>query len=273
MIESEKIKREMLKARIIKHLVNNSNKANEKGYLNHFEENLINSVLLDDFKIDLENGDGNELYGKFNALHSSSALGVNFFGFFKRHLDRFSVFGQRDFNKAQFEKKLPTAMSRPPNLDFYLENEKYVIGFESKFLETLSKKKPDISTAYSDKLLSLVDKGFIEIVSHYRGNDINLYLDTAQLIKHSIGLIKNKNSKKAKLVYIYWEPLNPKDFPSYTQHKTELDEFSELIKCVSGIEFHHTTYLEFYETFISDNFFRQHLENFKEKYFFNLESE
>lgn len=262
----------MIRKRIIKQLIDNSPTANEKGYLNHFEDNLINTVFEEDFKTDLENGDGNELYGKFKALHSSSALGVNFFGLFKRNLDKFKVFGEKDFkDNAQFEKKLPTGMSRPPNLDFYLENENFVIGFESKFLETLSRKQPKISNAYSDELLSKVDKGFIEIISYYRKNNAKSYLDTAQLIKHSIGLIKNKDNKKAKLIYIYWEPLNATEFIQYEQHKKELDEFAKHIKCVKGIEFHHTTYLEFCNNFVSDNFFKYHLENFKDKYFFKIE--
>lgn len=262
----------MIRTKIIKQLIKSSEIANQKGYLNHFTDNLISTIKLDDFKTDLENGNGNELYGKFQALHSSSALGVNFFGFFKRNIEKFTVFGEKDFKQnAQFEKKLSTGMSRPPNLDFYLENEKYIIGFESKFLETLSQKKPEISTAYSDELLSIVDEGFIRIVSHFRINNKKSYLDTAQLIKHSIGLVKNKGNKKAKLIYIYWEPLNATEFPQYKQHKIELEEFSKLIKCVNGIEFYHTTYLEFYDNYVSDKFFEQHLENFKEKYFFNIE--
>jgi hypothetical protein len=263
----------MIRKKIIKQLINNSPKANEKGYLNHYSENLISTILEEDFKTDLENGDGNELYGKFQALHSSSALGVNFFGLFKRNLDKFAVLGEKNFKKSQFEMKLPTGMSRPPNLDFYLENVNCIIGFESKFLETLSQKKPEISNAYSDNLLSKVDEGLIEIISHYRENNAKSHLDTAQLIKHSIGLIRNKGNKKAKLVYIYWEPLNALEFIEYKRHKIELDEFSERIKCVKGIEFHHTTYLEFYNNFVNDNFFKHHLENFKNRYFFKLESE
>lgn len=262
----------MIRNKIIKQLIGNSPKANEKGYLNHYSENLISTILEEDFKTDLENGDGNELYGKFQALHSSSALGVNFFGFFKRNLGGFEMFGEKDFIECQFEKKLPTGMSRPPNLDFYLENENFVIGFESKFLETLSQKKPDISSAYSDELLSKVDEGFIEIINHYRKNNSKSYLDTAQLIKHSIGLIKNKGNKKAKLIYIYWEPLNPSDFKEYKQHKIELKEFSERIKCVKGIEFYHTTYLEFYNNYANDNLFKHHLENFRNRYLFRLEN-
>ncbi len=268
-----KIKDKMIRKKIIKQLIYNFPKANEKGYLNHYSDNLINTILEEDFKTDLENGDGNELYGKFQALHSSSALGVNFFGLFKRNLDKFVVLGEKDFKESQFEKKLPTGMSRPPNLDFYLENESFIIGFESKFLETLSQKKPEISSAYSDLLLSKVDEGFIKIISHYRENNTKSYLDTAQLIKHSIGLIKNKGKKNAKLIYIYWEPLNALEFIQYKQHKIELEEFSERIKSVKGIEFHHTTYLEFYNNYINDDFFKYHLENFRNKYFFELKLE
>jgi hypothetical protein len=262
----------MVRKRIIKQLINNSPLANEKGYLDHYSENVISTISVEDFKTDLENGDGNELYGKFQALHSSSALAVNFFGFFKKNLNKFEVFGVTDFKKSQFEKKLPTGMRRSPNLDFYLENETYVIGFESKFLETLSQKKPEISNAYSDGLLSKIDEGFIEIINHYRENNAKSCLDIAQLIKHSVGLIRNKGNKKAKLIYIYWEPLNSHEFIEYKRHKKELVEFSERIKCVKGIEFHHTTYLEFYNNFVNNNFFKHHLENFKNKYFFNLES-
>lgn len=261
----------MTRTKIINQLIGSSETANKKGYLDHFKDNLNSTILLDDFKTDLENGDGNELYGKFQALHSSSALCVNFFGFFKRHLDKFTVFGEKDFmENAQFEKKLPTGISRPPNLDFYLENKKYIIGFESKFLETLTQKKPKISPTYSDELLFPIDKGFIEIVNHFRENNKKSYLDTAQLIKHSIGLVKNKGDKKVKLIYIYWEPLNAEEFPEYKQHKAELEEFSELIKHIGGVEFHHTTYFEFYSKFVTDNIFKQHLENFKDKYFFNV---
>ena len=261
----------MSRSKIIKHLIESSKKSNDKGYLNHFKDNIISTIIEDDFKTDLENGDGNELYGKFQALHSSSALGVNFFGFFKRNPDKFSIFGEKDFLKnAQFEKKLHTGISRPPNLDFYLENENYIIGFESKFLETLTRKSPDISSTYSDKLLLPIDKGLVKIVNNYRENNKKSYLDTAQLIKHSIGLVNNKGRKKAKLIYIYWEPLNSEEFPIYKQHKEELDEFSKQIKVVSGIEFHHITYLELYNEFKTETIFKDHLDNFKAKYFFSV---
>jgi len=95
-------------------------------------------------------------------------------------------------------------------------------------------------------------------------------LDTAQLIKHSIGLLNNKGHKKAKLIYVYWEPLNADDFYEYGQHKKELADFSDKIKIVSGISFHHLTYLDFYNIFADDNLFKQHLANFKDKYLVTL---
>jgi hypothetical protein len=231
----------------------------------------VDTVSIDDFFADLDNGNGNELENKFKALYSSSALGVNFFGFFKKNRTKFSIFGEKDFNCAQFEKKLPTGLNgTAPNLDFYLENDNFIIGFESKFLEILTPKQPKFSASYSDSFLSTIESGLPKILNHYRANNTKTYLDTAQLIKHSIGLLNNKGNKKAKLIYIYWEPLNAKDFPEYKQHKEELDNFEKQITTLKDITFQHISYFELYNNFANDKFFEQHLSNFKDKYIIKI---
>lgn len=169
------------------------------------------------------------------------------------------------------KKKLPTGLKgTSPNLDFYLENDSCIIGIESKFLELLTPKQPNFSTSYSDSFLDTLDNGLSKIVNHYRTNNASTLLDTAQLIKHTIGLLNNKGDKKAKLIYVYWQPLNADDFCEYAQHKKELDDFADRIKIVSGVSFHHFTYLDFYKLFDSDSFFKQHLNNFKNKYLVTL---
>lgn len=256
---------------IIQRLLDNSPTRHTDGYVADFTDNIIPTVSVDDFFDDLNNGDGNELKSKFKALYSSSALGVNFFGFFKRHLDKFSILGESDFTVGQFEKKLPTGLKgTSPNLDFYLESDKCIIGIESKFLEPLTPKQPNFSASYSDSFLDNLDNGLPKIVNHYREHNAATLLDTAQLIKHSIGLLNNKGDKRAKLIYVYWEPLNADDFYEYRQHKNELLDFADRIKIVSGISFHHMTYLDFYNLFANDNFFMQHLSNFKNKYLLTL---
>ncbi len=263
----------MTRDKIIQQLKDNSPNGQTDGYLADFKDNLIPTILADDFFDDLDNGDGNELQSKFKALYSSSALGVNFFGFFKRHLDKFSLLGEGDFTVGQFEKKLPTGLKgTSPNLDFYLESEKCIIGIESKFLEPLTPKQPNFSASYSDSFLDNLDKGLSKIVNRFREHNDATLLDTAQLIKHCIGLINNKGDKRAKLIYVYWEPLNADDFCEYRQHKNELLDFADRIKTVSGVSFHHMTYLDFYNLFSSDIFFMQHLSNFKDKYLFTVKT-
>lgn len=256
---------------IRKRIIEQSATTDSKGYVSTICDNLIPTVSLDDFYCDLERGDGNELKSKFRALYSSSALSVNFFSFFKRHRDKFSLAGEDNFSEAEFEKKLPTGLNgTSPNLDFYLENKNSIIGIESKFLELLKPEKPKFSASYSDKFLAELDDGLPTIVNHFRKNAEPTFLDTAQLVKHSIGLLNNKRKRSAKLIYVYWQPLNPDNFPVYKQHKTELDDFLKMIKDISGISFFHFTYLELCNKFKTDIFFKQHLQHFKDKYLLTI---
>ncbi len=257
----------LTKKTIRQQIIDQSVTANKDGYVADIKDNLVSTILIDDFIDDLNNGNGNELKSKFKALYSSSALCVNFFGVFKRHLTKFFVLGESDFAVGKFEKKLPTGLKgTSPNLDFYLENDNCLIGIESKFLELLTPKQPKFSSSYSDIFLDNLDNGLPKIVNHYRTNNAKTYLDTAQLIKHSIGILNNKDGRRAKLVYVYWEPSYASDFYEYSQHKKELTDFADRIKIVSGISFHHFTYSDFFNLFSNDSFFKQHLSYFKNRY-------
>lgn len=252
---------------IIKQQLWNNSLVNHKdGYLTDFKDNLVPTVSPPDFENDLRKGSGKELENKFLALHSSSALCVNFFGFFKNHLDKFSFFGETNFVKAEFEKQLRTGLGgTPPNLDFYLKNDNYVIGIESKFLEPLNPKQPKFSASYSDSFLNNLDNELSKLVEHY-SNKAKSHLDTAQLIKHSIGLLNNRGNKKAKLIYVYWQPGNYSQLNEYASHQSDLAIFSNLIKNVSNLEFHHTTYGDLCKNYVAQNYCQQHILHFKQKY-------
>ena len=261
----------MIRKKILQQLQNTSSNVNGKGYYATFNENLLSSVLKDDFEKDLKQGAGNELDGKFRALHSSSALGVNFFGYFKRHRSKLSILGENNFyDNFQFEKKLRTGVSRP-NLDVFLENDNCIIGIECKFLEHLSLKKPKIQDAYSDELLLRHDSGLQDVVNHYRKNSSGAYLDTAQLIKHAIGLINSKGAKHAKLVYLFWEPTNFEQFEIFKQHRIQLESFSKLMLDVKNIKFHSLSYSDLYHSLNSDLELHEHLGKFKDRYMFAIE--
>ena len=92
------------------------------GYTSSFRDNLVPCVHPDDFEADLRQGDGNELEGKFRAAHSSSALAVNSFGPFRRHIADLSLLGAEPFQYLHFERKCPTGLrGTAPNLDVLLE--------------------------------------------------------------------------------------------------------------------------------------------------------
>lgn len=257
----------MSRKRIISDILKKSTVEHSKGYVNSIEDNLIKTIVLDDFVKDLKAGDGNELVSKFQALYSSSALAVNFFGFIKRDPKKFVFFGENDFNYAKFEKKLRTGLKgTPPNLDFYLENENHAIGFESKFLEILTPKVPVFPSSYLEKFSASSNQGLYEVLKYYVNIKTKKFLDSAQLLKHTIGLLNNKRNKSVSLVYIYWEPEDKSRHRAYKEHYNELLDFAARMGNISGISFYHLTYNELCDSLSENDHFKYHITNFREKY-------
>lgn len=254
-----------------KEIIKRSDRHNNYGYVLNNEDNLIDGVDLDLFYDDLMQGSGKELISKFNALFSSSALAVNNFAIVKKFKDDFSFLGYTGFVNAQFERQFKTGLSgTPPNLDFVLENEKVVIAFESKYLEPLDTTVAEFSDSYIKSKLTYLEDFWFDLIERYKGH--KLYLDVAQLIKHSIGLKNYKkslspsNTKKVILVYIFWTPNNPAKFVQYEQHSKELDVFSKVLKNQTDIEFVSMTYNQFWDLYKELPIFKTHFERMEARY-------
>lgn len=256
-------------------------KPNEKGYVSSNIENLINTV--DSWNIiekELDNGQGSELKPdkngviKFNAVHSSSALCVNNFALLKSRLKDFTFLNYSAFIEASFEKKLATGISTP-NLDFYLENEKVIIGIESKFSETLTEKLPNESGNLEKYLnreeLDYLPDSFMDLINYYVKNEDKKYLDFAQLIKHSIGLINagRKKNKKAVLVYIYWLPKNWFEYEIFKKHHIQIEEFKVAIH--DFIDFVPISYLDFWNYYGTEKTLMKSVSEMRKRYEFNIE--
>src|ERR1019366_6709554 len=122
----------------------------EKGYVAHASQNLVEGVRLADFEADLRQGDGNEMEGKFRAAHSSSALAVNTFAPFKANPAALRLPGGSGFTELSFERKCPHGLlgRRPPNLDVVASGTNGVVAIESKCLEPLTPHKAEFAPAY-----------------------------------------------------------------------------------------------------------------------------
>ncbi|HEX6070099.1 MAG TPA: hypothetical protein VFZ18_09745, partial [Longimicrobiaceae bacterium] len=115
-----------------------------QGYTLRLEDNLL-QPLNDRTRAELVAGAGSELgidggRGKMQALHSSSALAVNVFDYWRDRprepLER-ALGLESGIADIQFERTFPTGMlGTPPHLDVTLRTEDGgVIAIESKFLE------------------------------------------------------------------------------------------------------------------------------------------
>jgi len=252
-------------------IIKKSDSPNKNGYVLNNSDNLINGLNVDLFRDDLMQGSGNELISKFNALYSSSALAVNNFAIVKKYRKDFSFLDYSNFDNADFERQFKTGLSgTPPNLDFALENKDTVIAFESKYLELLDKKKVVFKDSYNKSNLSYLNDFWFNLIDSYVDNE--LFLDVAQLIKHSIGLINykrnlpDKQTKKVLLIYIFWTPINSDKFSEYIQHSNELNKFTDNIKKQSDIEFVSMTYNQFWDLYQNIPIFKVHFDKLRTRY-------
>ena len=242
------------------------------------EDNLIKTISnWNIIENEIGKGHGSELKiekngrMKFCALHSSAALCVNNFATLKQNKNNIRFLRYSNFTEAVFEKKLPTGISTP-NLDFYLENPDVNIGIESKFTEYLTPKidhtKKNLSKYFMREELNFLPRLFESLILNYINYPDKMFLDVAQLIKHSIGLIKNKGNKDAILVYIYWQPRkwNPNGIfqEIYEQHKKEIEDFAQRIN--KFISFKHMTYKELWVKYKENDIFKKNIELVKAKY-------
>jgi len=241
-------------------LVNHSD-----GYVSSIEENLIPGISKDMFFNELNNGKGKELESKFLSIASSAALAVNNFALIRKYKEHFIFEHMTNFTEAGFEKEFSTDLRGiKPQLDFYLENENTVIGFESKFLEYFQETTVTFSESYNN--LAYLDKIWFELIEKYNGKKMTL--DVAQLMKHAFGIINQslKLNKKGILVFIYWLPLNYKDIETCRALLEQIDELSCNFKKQKQIEFKTISYLDFWDTYRNDLYLGKHVQNMISRY-------
>ena len=218
-----------------------------RGYLRAIEENLW-TPMSSRTRAAFQNGSGAELKSKMRALHSSSALAVNFFDYWSRG-DAKPLADALGLPSAiaaiEFEAQQPTGLDgNPPNLDLCLTlANDLTIAIESKFCEWLSRKsaaKEHFKPKYfpeGQELWSRVGLPQCQRLAEDVRNrsDPYLYLDVPQLLKHSLGLASQLQDR-FDLYYLYFDCLCREG----TAHRSEIERFAARVG--SEIRFKALTY-------------------------------
>lgn len=215
----------------------------ERGYLKSYEQNLF-QPLKSQSKLAFGQGSGSELLdrptgpAKMRALHSSSALAVNFFDAWVGEDNNalMEAFGL-DLEPAtiRFEAQYPTGLpGNPPNVDVVFELQRgLVVGIESKFTEWLTPKstgKPTFKEKYFPSGSGLWERvGLPEtqrLAEDVQSKAITFrYLDAPQLIKHALGLATHCDND-FRLFYVYYDGTGDEA----EGHRAEIRAFAERLR-------------------------------------------
>jgi len=232
-----------------------------KVYTFFLNENLYEPMSCSTLE-QFEQGNGNELLMgrdgtpcKMQALHSSSALGVNVFEYWKKLGDAVSIavackFVRKDSVAPKmivFEEKYPISEERdhPPNIDVVIHNDDSSdvkrLAIECKFTEAC-RTHGGLDSFYLTKCFDLWGDipNLKKLAESISPNDNHFqYFHAAQLIKHILGLKKKFDKHEFKLFYLWYDALGK----AGAIHRKEVGKFGGIAK-EDGIMFRSMTYQE-----------------------------
>lgn len=230
-------------------------------YTKTLDENLF-KPLLPETKTEIEKGDGGELKGdathsaKMCAVHSSSAIGVNVFQYWKNKNIPDVVYSlglcskdNKSAQKIHFEQKfeISNKFSHRPNIDVVISNNENdtikAFGIECKFSEAYSSRKhPGLKEKYLTEIPQQWEDipNLLEFAKTISPDDEKFnHLHPAQLIKHILGLKKSYRKGGFRLLYLWYDVLGEDG----CQHRKEIKEFSKIAK-LDKIKFYALSYQE-----------------------------
>ena len=237
-------------------LIGSKGNRGRKAYTQKLDDNLFEPLMIKVRK-SLEKADGGELSGnpcKMQAVHSSSALGVNVFQYWKKINQvpaiaaacRFCNTGNTSSQGINFEAKYPISEKflRSPNIDVVINNSPEsrfkVFAIECKFSEAYySRTHSGVSPKYIKLNKVWNDMPNLLKLAKTISPDDNRFtrLHPAQLIKHVLGLKEAFGKNKFRLLYLWYDTIGPES----AKHHKEIEEFIKITK-TDGIYFHAMSY-------------------------------
>jgi hypothetical protein len=252
-------------------LISSKGERGRPTYTHDLNQNLFEPLLKENQDQFLQ-GSGQEILGsqeipaKMQALHSSSALGVNVFQYWQKRgltnqIASACGFCRRQSNYSElivFEDKhqIKTKFVIPPNIDVVIHNNESspyrLFAIECKFSEAYGgRAHGGMKSKYlADKNL-WAELSALEKLAHEINPDDNryAYLHAAQLIKHILGLKANVGREKFKLLYLWYDVLGKEG----ADHREEVEDFTKIAKS-DGVRFRAMTYQELIN--ILDRYYR-----------------
>lgn len=251
-------------------------KFDENGRTRSLNDNLF-CPLSPRSEEEFRSGRGDELSkGKMQALHSSSALVVNVFEYWRgRNVDFIAqVCGtSKGATSLHFERTYPTRLGGiPPHLDVEFYNPPFrPLAIEAKFTEPYHyKTKRHIKDKYLDSSLWKGLTGCESLVRLTRKEETSKtsfpFLDVPQLLKHILGLTTRFGKRGFELLYL-WYDYHPS--LEAEKHRREISEFEKYIS--SEVSFRKMTYQELFRR-IRDNSEAdlKYIDYLAERYFYDL---
>jgi hypothetical protein len=241
-------------------LVGSKGKRGRPAYTCELDQNLF-QPLLPEVRESFASGDGGELGstefpGKMQAVHSSSALGINVFQYWKS-INAVPVIASqcglcRSHSQVScdihFEEKYPIngTFGYHPNIDVVIHNKESAktkrFAVECKFSEAygaykhggLKAKYLGLDDLWSDiPNLTRFSKRISPDDNEYK------HLHPAQLVKHILGLKRKFGKAGFRLLYLWYDVFGDQG----KRHRDEVSTFTEVTKS-DGIKFHSLTYQE-----------------------------
>lgn len=234
-----------------------------QAYTRALDDNLF-EPLSSEAKQQFENGDGQELTsstgpGKMQAVHSSSAIGVNVFHYWQT-LGQVGVIAKAcglpasSSGVIRFEAQYPIdrRFRFSPNIDVVIVNgprsKQKVSAIECKFTEAYGQHEHGgLKPAYL-KLESIWNglPALHELATALSPRDASYrHLHPAQLVKHILGLKQAYGKLGFRLCYLWYDTLGRDG----ARHREEVERFTVITEA-DGVAFQALTYQELLLTLI-----------------------
>ena len=206
------------------------------GRTARLEDNLVEGIARESFEADFRASSGPEFEIEMREPHASSTLAANVFAPWRRDPAGLSLAGETGFSRLGFDKSCATGLDGPPAfLDLFAESPQAAIGVEIKLLEYLRQPAPGYAEGFQhanqQALREITDaraksRWFDQIRLLHNDPDADRVLYAPQLLKQYIALTYCYPERRKRLLYLYWEPTNWRDFEVFRTHREELDRFA-----------------------------------------------